>query len=42
MVAWSFSFITGVMLGFEFADHEESNFLIINLLIVQIMIEWEK
>jgi len=41
MIACYFSFLTGVMLGFEIAEHEDSNFLIIDLLIIQIMIEWE-
>jgi hypothetical protein len=36
------SFITGMMVGIELADHEDSNYLIINLFIVQIMLEWEK
>jgi hypothetical protein len=36
------SFITGMMVGVELADHEDSNYLIINLFIVQIMLEWEK
>jgi hypothetical protein len=41
MVACYMSFITGMMVGIEFADYEDSNYLIINLFIVQIMIEWE-
>lgn len=41
MIACYFNFITGVMLGFELAEDDESNFLIIDLFIVQIMIEWE-
>ncbi len=36
------SFITGMMVGVELADYEDSNFLIIDLFIVQIMFEWEK
>jgi hypothetical protein len=42
MVACYMSFITGMMVGIELADHEDSNYLIINLFIVQIMLEWEK
>ena len=42
MVGCYMSFITGMMVGFELADHEDSNFLIIDLFIVQIMFEWEK
>jgi hypothetical protein len=30
------------MVGIELADYEDSNFLIIDLFIVQIMFEWEK
>ncbi len=37
-----FSFITGMMLGFELAEDEESNFLVVDLLIVQFLFEWEK
>jgi hypothetical protein len=36
------SFITGMKVGIEFADFEDSNYLIIDILIVQIMLEWEK
>jgi hypothetical protein len=36
------SFITGMMVGVELADYEDSNFLIIDLFIVQIMFEWER
>jgi hypothetical protein len=42
MIACYMSFITGMMVGVELADHEDSNYLIINLFIVQIMLEWEK
>jgi hypothetical protein len=42
MIGCYVSFITGMMVGIELADHEDSNYLIINLFIVQIMIEWEK
>ena len=31
-----------MMLGFELAEDEESNFLVIDLLIVQFLFEWEK
>jgi hypothetical protein len=41
MVACYMSFITGMMVGVELADYEDSNYLIINLFIVQIMFEWE-
>ena len=30
-----------MMLGFELADDEENNYLIINLLIVQFLFEWK-
>jgi hypothetical protein len=30
-----------MMVGIELADYEDSNFLIIDLFIVQIMFEWE-
>ena len=36
------SFITGMMLGFELAEDDESKFLVIDLLIVQFLFEWEK
>jgi hypothetical protein len=36
------SFISGAMLGFELAEDEESKFLVIDLLIVQFLFEWEK
>jgi hypothetical protein len=42
MVGCYVSFITGVMVGAELAEYEDSNFLIIDLFIVQIMFEWEK
>jgi len=42
MFACYTSFITGMMVGVELADYEDSNYLIINLFIVQIMFEWEK
>jgi len=42
MIGCYMSFITGMMVGVELADHEDSNYLIINLFIVQIMLEWEK
>jgi hypothetical protein len=42
MVGCYVSFITGMMVGIELADYEDSNFLIIDLFIVQIMFEWEK
>ena len=41
MIACYFNFITGVMLGFELAEDDGSSFLIIDLLVVQIMLEWE-
>lgn len=31
-----------MMLGFELAEDEESNFLVVDLLIVQFLFEWEK
>jgi hypothetical protein len=36
------SFITGMMLGFELAEDEESSFLVLDFLIVQFLFEWEK
>lgn len=42
MIGCYMSFITGMMVGFELAEHEDSNYLIIDLFIVQIMFEWEK
>ena len=42
MVGVYMSFITGMMVGIELAEYEDSNFLIIDLFIVQIMFEWEK
>jgi hypothetical protein len=30
------------MLGFELAEDEESKFLVVDLLIVQFLFEWEK
>jgi hypothetical protein len=42
MIGCYVSLITGMRVGFELADHEDSNYLIIDLFIVQIMFEWEK
>jgi hypothetical protein len=42
MIACYMSFITGMKVGIEFADFEDSNYLIIDIFIVQIMLEWEK
>jgi hypothetical protein len=42
MFACYMSFITGMKVGFELADHEDSNYLIIDIFIVQVMFEWEK
>lgn len=36
-----FSFITGVMFGFELVDDDSSHHLVIDLFIVQILISWE-
>jgi hypothetical protein len=36
------SFITGMMLGVELAEDEESNFLVVDLLIIQFLFEWEQ
>jgi hypothetical protein len=41
MIGCYVSFITGMMVGIELAEYEDSNFLIIDLFIVQIMFEWE-
>jgi hypothetical protein len=35
------SFITGMMLGFELAENEEAKFLVIDLLIIQFLFEWD-
>lgn len=35
------SFITGMMVGFELAEGEDSKFLVIDLFIVQLLFEWE-
>lgn len=38
-----FSFITGVMVGIEFEfENEDNNYIILDLFIVQVMIEWAK
>ena len=42
MIGCYVSLITGMKVGIEFADYEESNYLIIDLFIVQIMLEWER
>jgi len=42
MIGCYVSLITGMMVGAELAEYEDSNFLIIDLFIVQIMFEWEK
>jgi hypothetical protein len=42
MIGCYVSFITGMMVGIEMTEYEDSNFLIIDLFIVQIMFEWEK
>lgn len=42
MIGCYVSFITGMMVGIELAEYEDSNYLIIDLFIVQIMFEWEK
>ena len=31
-----------MMLGFELAEDEDANFLVLDLLIVQFLFEWEK
>ena len=41
IVGCNISLITGVMLGFELADLDDRSYLIIDLLILQILIEWE-
>lgn len=38
----SFEFISGCMLGFEFAEDETINYIIIDLLIARININWDK
>jgi hypothetical protein len=42
MFACYMSFITGMKVGIEFAVYENSNYIIIDIFIVQIMLEWEK
>ena len=34
--------ITGIMLGFELSEDEKYNFLIIDLVFLEIVIEWDK
>lgn len=38
----SFRFISGVMLGIELAEDEDYNYAIIDLLIVEIVVDWNK
>lgn len=35
----SLSFITGVMVGFEFVDHEDSSYFVLDLFIIRILVE---
>ena len=35
-------FIQGVMLGIELSDDDNYNFLIVDLLIVELLFEWDK
>lgn len=42
MTGFYVSLITGMMVGFETAEYEDSNYLIVDLFIVQFMFEWEK
>jgi len=34
--------VSGMLLGFEFSEDEEFNFLIVDLLIVELLFEWDK
>gem|GEM_PF-4873096 len=34
--------VSGMLLGFEFSEDEEFNFLIIDLLIIELLFEWDK
>ena len=36
------SFITGMMLGFEIVSDDNYHFVVIDLLIVQLIFEWDK
>ena len=36
------SFISGAMVGFEFEEDEEYNYIIVDLFIVQVIVEWAK
>jgi len=35
-------FISGVMIGIELSDDDNYNFLIVDLLIVELLFEWDK
>lgn len=41
MTTISFSFIAGVLIGFEFQQDADGEVLIIDLAILRIMFEWE-
>lgn len=34
--------ITGIMLGFELSENEECSFLILDLVFVEVILEWDK
>jgi hypothetical protein len=34
--------VSGMMLGFQISEDEEYNFLIIDLLIIELLFEWDK
>lgn len=34
--------ISGMLLGFQIAEDEEYNFLIVDLLIIELLFEWDK
>jgi hypothetical protein len=34
--------ITGIMLGFELSENEEYSFLILDLVFVEVILEWDK
>lgn len=34
--------ITGIMLGFELSENTDCNFLILDLIFVEVIVEWDK
>jgi len=35
-------FISGMLLGFELSNDDEFNYLIVDLLIIELVIEWDR